>query len=294
MSTPPVQLARANGIEIAYETFGDPSDPALVMVMGLGTQMVAWPEEMCESLAAAGLYVVRFDNRDVGASTHLHDQPPPTLSDLVLRRRPPYTMDDMADDVAGLLDSLGLDAVHLVGASMGGFIAQTVALRYPARVRTLTLMMTSSGSRLVGQPRAHLFSRLVRRRVAHDRLEAMDAAVEVFRMIGSEGFAFDEEYLRGVAALSYDRGYDPAGYMRQLAAVATQTNRTAQLRRIAVPTLVMHGLHDPLVATSGGLALARAIPGARFVGFSGMGHDLPRDLWGEMVEQVVSLTRRAS
>jgi pimeloyl-ACP methyl ester carboxylesterase len=293
MSTPPVQTVRANGLDLAYETFGDPADPAVVLVMGLGTQMVAWPDELCRAIAAAGHHVVRFDNRDVGASTHLHGVPPPSLKDLVLRTRPPYTIEDMADDTAGLIDALGLGRVHLVGASMGGFIAQTVALRHPDKVRSLVLMMTSTGSRLVGQPRARLFSRLVRRRVARDRFEAMDAAVEVFRIIGSEGYAFDEEHLRGVAGLSYDRGYDPAGYLRQLAATATQPNRTSQLRRISVPTLVVHGLHDPLVATSGGVALARAIPGARFLGFSGMGHDLPRELWDELGEQIVAVARRA-
>jgi len=289
----PALVATAHGIELAYETFGDPSHPPVILVMGLGTQMVAWPEQMCRGLADAGLFVVRFDNRDVGASTHLRGTPAPTLLDLALRRRPPYRIEDMADDVAGLLDGLGLERAHLVGASMGGFIAQTVALRHPARVSSLTLMMTSTGSRLVGQPRARLFSQLVRRRVARDRDEAVSAAVEVFQLIGSQGYAFDEEYLRQVAELSYDRGYDPAGYQRQLAAVATQPNRTAQLSRISVPTLVIHGLRDPLVATSGGVALARAIPGARFVGFAGMGHDLPRELWPEFVQQIVDLTRRA-
>lgn len=286
--------AQANGIEIAYETFGDRGDPVIVLVMGLGTQMLAWPDDLCRGLADRGHYVVRFDNRDVGHSTHLSEAPPPDVMDIVLRRRqPPYRIDDMADDVVGLLDALGLDGVHLVGASMGGFIAQTVALRCPTRVRSLTLMMTSTGSRLVGQPRPRLFARLLRRRVVSDRHAAMSATVETFRLIGSRGFAFDEEYLRDLAGRSYDRGYDPAGYVRQLAAVAHQPNRTAALPRITVPTLVMHGLHDPLVAVSGGIALARAIPGSRFVGFAGMGHDLPRELWPEFVLEIAALTQRA-
>ena len=280
----------ANGIELAYETFGDASAPPVVLIMGLATQMIAWPDELCEGLARNGLFVVRFDNRDVGESTHLRNLPPPRLADIVVRRRPPpYSIGDMAADVAGLLDSLGLGQVHLVGASMGGFIAQTVALKHASRVRTLTLMMTSTGSRRVGQPRPRVYARLLRRRVAAGRPAAIAATVETFRLIGSPGFAFDEQYIRDLAGRSYDRGYDPDGARRQLAASASQPNRTADLRRITAPTLVIHGLHDPLVAPSGGLAIARAIPDSRFVGFSGMGHDLPRALWPEFVREIAAL-----
>ena len=281
----------ANGMELAYETFGDASAPPVVLIMGLATQMIAWPDELCEGLARNGLFVVRFDNRDVGESTHLRNLPPPRLADIVVRRRPPpYSIGDMAADVAGLLDSLGLGQVHLVGASMGGFIAQTVALEHPDRVRTLTLMMTSTGSRRVGQPRPRIYARLLRRRVAAGRPAAIAATVETFRLIGSPGFVFDELYIRDLAGRSYDRGYDPVGSRRQLAASVSQPNRTADLRRITVPALVIHGLHDPLVAPSGGLAIARAIPDSRFAGFSGMGHDLPRALWPEFVREIAALT----
>jgi pimeloyl-ACP methyl ester carboxylesterase len=284
----------ANGIEIAYETFGDRGAPPVVLVMGLGTQMLAWPDELCADLAERGHYVVRFDNRDAGASTHLRGVRAPHVAKVVARRQPPpYTIDDMADDTAGLVDVLELGSVHLVGASLGGFIAQTAAVRYPDKLRSLTLLMTSTGSRRVGQADPRLLGRLLKGRIASSREEAMDAVVETFRVIGSKGFALDEERLRDVGARSYDRGYDPGGYRRQLAAVVGQPNRTAQLRRLELPTLVMHGLHDPLVAPSGGLALARSIRGARFVGFSGMGHDLPRELWPEFADHIAALARRA-
>jgi pimeloyl-ACP methyl ester carboxylesterase len=291
---PELKRVPANGIEIAYETFGDPGDPPIVLVMGLGTQMIAWPDPLCEELAERGHYVVRFDNRDAGASTHLHGVRAPSIPRVLARREPPpYTIEDMADDALGLIDALELGPVHLVGASLGGFIAQTAALRRRDRLRSLTLLMTSTGSRRVGQADPRLIGRLLQGRVVADRDAAMDAVVETFRVIGSKGFALDEERLRDVGARSYDRAYDPGGYRRQLAAVVAQRNRTDQLRRLDLPTLVMHGLHDPLVAPTGGLALARVIRGARFVGFSGMGHDLPRELWPEFADHITALARRA-
>jgi pimeloyl-ACP methyl ester carboxylesterase len=289
--TPTPQRVAANGIEIAYETFGDPGDPAVVMVMGLGTQMLAWPDQLCEDLAAGGRYVVRFDNRDVGLSTHLDGVRAPDVKDVVLRRRrPAYLVDDMSDDLLGLLDALGLGRVHLVGASMGGFIAQTFALAHPERVLSLTLIMTSTGSRRVGQAKAALLTRLVRGRSAMDRDAAIDAAAETFRLIGSRGALFDEAHVRDLAGRSYDRAHDPAGYLRQLGAVIAQRNRTKALTGLQVPTLVLHGLHDPLVSVSGGLAIARLVRGATFVGYSGMGHDLPPTLWPDFAREILQLT----
>ena len=288
------RVVEANGIEIAYETFGDTANPPIVLVMGLGTQMIAWPDPLCEGLAERGYYVIRFDNRDVGLSTHLKDVRAPSVLDVAMRRaKPPYTLADMADDVVGLLDALDLESAHLVGASMGGFIAQTMALRHPLRLRSLTLIMTSTGSWLVGYPRPSLFARLTKRRVTADRQTVQANALEMFRIIGSRGFAFDEEYLSEIAGRSYDRAHDPGGYLRQLAAIAAQPNRTAGLRRITVPTLVIHGLHDPLVAPSGGLAAARNLRNAKFVGYSGMGHDLPRALWPEFVSEITALAARS-
>ena len=213
----------ANGIELAYETFGDPGAPPVVLIMGLATQMIAWPDELCAGLARRGLFVVRFDNRDVGGSTHLRNLPPPRLADIVVRRRPPpYSIGDMAADVAGLIDGLGLGAVHLVGTSVGGFIAQAVALEHADRVRTLTLIMTSTGSRRVGQPKPRVYARLLRQRVSTGRPAAMSAAVETFRLIGSHGFAFDEEYVCDLA------GAGTAGTTRPVSGGSSQRARASQ------------------------------------------------------------------
>jgi pimeloyl-ACP methyl ester carboxylesterase len=283
-----IKTVAVGDLEIAYETFGDATDPALLLVMGLGTQMLAWPDPFCEELAASGRYVIRYDNRDVGLSTHLDGVRAPQPAAVVLRRaKPPYQIKDLAQDALGLLDALGIDDVDLVGASMGGFISQSVAILAPERLRTLTLIMTSTGGKSVGYPHPRIARELLRRRRTRDRESAIEAAVEVFSLIGSPGYALDEEYLQRQAGLSYDRAYDPAGYLRQLAACLAQPDRTARLRKLTVPTLVMHGLSDPLVSATGGLALARTIPGARFVGFSGMGHDLPRPLWGPLADEIV-------
>jgi pimeloyl-ACP methyl ester carboxylesterase len=290
-----MKRALANGIDIAYETFGDRHDPALVLVMGLGTQMLGWPAEFCAQLAAQGFFVVRFDNRDIGESTHLESLPVPDPIRVALRRRrPPYTIEDMATDTLALLDALGLDRVHLMGASMGGFIAQTVAIKAPGRILSLTLMMTSTGSRRHGYTSPKVMATILRRKPAADRSEALDASVAMYKLVGSVGYPADESVVREFSGQSYDRAYDPAGAQRQLAAVAAQPNRTAALRELRMPTLVMHGLSDSLVNVSGGIALARTIPGALFVGFHGMGHDLPPALWPEFITQILSVTRRAS
>jgi pimeloyl-ACP methyl ester carboxylesterase len=285
------QYVDANGLKLAYETFGDRADPPVLLVMGLGTQMLAWPDELCRDIAAGGRYVIRYVNRDVGLSTHLDDVPPPPVLDVVLRRRKPaYTMQDMAEDLFGLLDGLGIDKAHLVGASMGGFIVQTAALSHQQRVLSQTLIMTSTGSRRVGQARPRLAPRLLARRGRIDREQAIELAVETFGLIGSRGDLFDADHIRDLAARSYDRSSDRAGYVRQLGAVVAQPNRTQALRALRVPTLVVHGLHDPLVAASGGLALARLIRGAMFVGFSGMGHDLPKPLWPTLSREILEIT----
>ncbi len=290
---PETQFASANGLTIAYETFGDPADPPALLVAGLAVQMLSWPDDLCELLASRGFYVIRADNRDIGLSTHIDAVPALRTRDM-LRKRGPYSIADMATDTAELIKTLGLGPVHLVGASMGGFIAQTVALDFPAQVRSLTLIMTSTGSRRVGRTRLDVLYRMMQSRVVSGREGFIEAALETFRRIGSPGFELDEGMIRDIAGRSFDRDYDAVGRSHQLAAVVAQPNRTRRLRTLKLPTVVVHGLADPVVGTSGGLALARAIPGATFVGFSGMGHDVPRALWPRIVDEVVTVAAKST
>jgi pimeloyl-ACP methyl ester carboxylesterase len=281
------------GIELAYERFGDASDPPLLLVMGLATQMLGWPDEFCAQLAGRGLCVVRFDNRDVGLSTHLHDAPAPNVPAALMgdTSSASYTLSDMARDAAGLLDRLGIESAHVVGASMGGMIAQTLAIEQPERVRSLTSIMSTTGDPRVGGASQEALGVLLAP-PARDRAEAIERTVATYRVIGSPGYAFDEAALRERAGLSFDRGYDPAGAARQLLAVLAAGDRTERLRRLDLAALVIHGGDDPLVRPSGGRATAAAIPGAELVELDGMGHDLPRALWPELVERIAGLVQR--
>jgi pimeloyl-ACP methyl ester carboxylesterase len=288
--TSATQFVRANGITIAYQSFGDPADAPMVMVMGLGAQMIVWPDEMCQDLAARGHYVVRFDNRDAGESTHFHGSPVSVLDIILGGRRVPYQITDMAQDTIGLINALELGPVHLVSSSMGGFISQSVALLAPAVVKTLTLIQTSTGSLLVGHPSWRVMVDAARQRVPQDQEAAVAEIVASTRKTSSPGYPYDEEWVLDIVRRSNERSYDPDGYFRQLAAARSQANRTRLLARISAPTLVMHGLSDPLISASGGLAVARAIPGARFIGFWGMGHDMPRELWPVFTDEICALT----
>jgi pimeloyl-ACP methyl ester carboxylesterase len=289
-----IQRARVGEIELAYETFGERANPPLLLVMGLATQMIGWPDEFCRGLADRGLFAVRFDNRDIGLSTHVDDRGAPDILRLLGGDRSgvPYALADLADDTVGLLDALGLDSAHVVGASMGGMIAQLVALRHPARVRSLTSIMSTTGDPAVGAP-AEAAMGVLLAPPATDRASAIERAVDTYRVIGSPGFEFDEQALRERAGLSYDRRYNPAGVARQLAAILTTPDRTADLGAVAVPTLVVHGAHDPLVDVSGGRATAAAIPGAELLVVEGMGHDLPRAVWPELTDRIAALVQRA-
>jgi pimeloyl-ACP methyl ester carboxylesterase len=294
MQSSDIQRARAGDVEIAYETFGDAGDPPVLLVMGLATQMIGWPDEFCAGLAGRGHFVIRFDNRDIGLSTHLPDAGTPDImaifgGDLSSAA---YPLTDLADDTVGLLDALGIDRVHLVGASMGGMIAQLVAVRAPGRVRSLTSIMSTTGEPGVGSPAEVALPVLLAPAVT-ERDAAVQRVVDTYRVIGSPGFEFDEVALRDRAALAFDRAHDPAGVARQLAAILTTHDRTADLATVAVPALVVHGSHDTLVDVSGGRATAAAIPGAELLVVDGMGHDLPREVWPEITDRITALVARA-
>ena len=274
------------GISLACEQFGDPGAEPLVLIMGLGQQMNSWPTAFCEQLAARGYRVVRFDNRDSGQSAHMRFRPPGVAA-LLARRWPAeqYDLTDMAADTAGLLDALGYDDAHLVGASMGGMIAQTVAALWPERVRTLTSIMSTTGARRVGRPALSTWL-LMASRPPRNREAAVERSVRMFRHIGSRGFGFDEALVREHAGLAWDRDPSPAGVARQFAAIFRSGDRTAQLRAVTAPTLVIHGDRDRMVNPTGGAATARAITGARLETISGMGHDLPAGAWPHIIDLI--------
>lgn len=280
-----MSLERAIGvgpakIEIAYECFGEETAPPVLLIMGVGAQMLSWHEEFCADLVVRGLRPIRFDNRDVGLSTHLHKAPPPDFAAALAGdlSSVSYTLSDMAADTVGLLDHLGLESAHLVGASMGGYIAQTVAIEHPHRVRSLTSMMSTTGNPAVGQPAPETM-RLFGTPPPASRGEAMEQAVTVFRALGSPGYPHDDAEVRERAGLAYDRAYDLLGLTRQALAVIASGDRTERLRSVQTPTLVIHGQNDPMTHVSGGIATAEAIPGAELVLIDGMGHNLPRGLW---------------
>lgn len=280
------------GISLCYEQFGDPADPPIVLIAGLGQQLHSWPDGLVAELVARGYLVTRFDNRDVGRSTHMSFPAPRVLA--IVRGgndSRQYHLGDMAHDTVGLLDALGLADAHLVGVSMGGMIAQTVTAHYPDRVRTLTSIMSNTGAPRIGRPAPSTWWRMATRRPARTRAEAVDGAVKVFRHIGSHGFPFDEDWVREKAGKDWDRDPSAAGISRQLAGIFASGDRTAELAQIDVPTLVIHGDRDRMVHPTGGAATARAIPGARLETITGMGHDLPRGAWNQLVELITQHTK---
>jgi pimeloyl-ACP methyl ester carboxylesterase len=290
----PERLAPANGIEIAYQEIGAAEAEPMLMIMGLGTQMLGWDEAFCSLLAERGHRVVRFDNRDIGHSTMLDGAGMPRRADMMRGRRAtaPYLLSDMADDALGLMDHLGFDSAHLVGASMGGMIAQEMAIRRPERVRSLASMLSTTGSRRVGWPTWRAFGVLMakypRSREAYER-----RAVKTFSVIGSPRYPEEPERIAKVAGEMYERSHNPAGILRQMHAISASGDRTRELRRLQVPTVVIHGAEDPLVRPAAGRATARAIPGARLKMIEGMGHDLPRELWPVFVEEIAANAARA-
>jgi pimeloyl-ACP methyl ester carboxylesterase len=289
-----VSRAQIGEIEIFYDEIGDPAAPPVLLVMGLGAQMTVWQEGFRAAIADRGYRVIRFDNRDVGLSTHLHDAPPPDVRAAFTgdASSAAYTLSDMAADTTGLLDSLGIDSAHVVGASMGGMIAQTVAIEHPERVRSLTSIMSTTGDRSVGQatPAA---SAVLLGPPAASRDEVIERAVTSAGIVRSPAYPTDEAVIRQRAGEYYDRAFDPAGVARQLVAVMVSGDRTPKLAAVAVPTVVIHGEADPLVDPSGGRATAAAVPGAELVLVPGMGHDLPEPVWPQIVDAITAVAARA-
>lgn len=285
----------SNGLRICYRTDGDPAGEPVVLVAGLGQQLTVWPSELVEALVGRGYLVVRLDNRDVGRSSRIKQPVPGTLRMMLARPRPgAYTLGDMAGDVVALLDRLGLERVHLVGQSMGGMIAQTVAASAPERVLSLTSIYSTTGEAKVGQPSLRTKLMLMRR-AARNVEEAVAGHLGMTRHLAGRGFPIDEDIERAYATEAWERagGANGAGTARQIQAIQASGDRTAEVATIAVPTLVVNGDRDPIVHPTGGLATARAIPGARHVIVRGMGHHVAPTLVPRLVDEITTLHDRA-
>jgi len=290
-------MVQVNGIELYYETFGDPSAEPLLLVMGLGGQLTAWPVELCESLVDRGFFVIRYDNRDVGRSTKFDDAVIDFLPTFLAAQQGepvevPYRLTDMAADAAGLLDALGIESAHIVGASMGGMIAQAIAIEHPSKVRTLTSIMSTTGEREFGQPSPEAMQVLLQP-AAEGREAVIEAGLVSRKMIGSPD-QFDEAIARADLEAAYDRCYNPAGTTRQLLSILASGSRADGLRALDVPALVIHGDADQLVTPSGGKRTAELIPGAELIILEGMGHDLPPSQMAPIVDAITSLAARTA
>jgi len=290
----------ANGIQIEYETFGNQSGRPLLLIIGLGGQMIHWDDDLCKDLAKQGHYVIRYDNRDVGLSTKFDEAGVPNLGDIFRkmmqgeRVKPPYTLDDMADDAVGLLDALGIRKAHICGMSMGGMIAQTIVIRHHSRVLSLISIYSTTGNPEVPQPKPEVIGMLIAP-PPNKREANIEHMLGVFKTIAGPGFPLDEKWTRRIMAESYDRCFYPQGMVRQLVAILTQVNRGPYLASVKAPTLVIHGTDDPLVSVEGGRDTAKAIPGAQLMLIEGMGHDLPHGgAWPQIVEAITAHTQKAT
>lgn len=290
--------ASANGIDIEYDLDGDPDGRPMLLVNGLGGQLIGWSPELLAALAGAGFRIVRFDNRDAGLSTWFDDAGVPPMPGVGGGAAPPvptspaYSLADMADDAAGLLDALGIEAAHVLGVSLGGMIAQELTIRHPQRVLSLCSIMSTTGAPGLAPPTQEALAALLRP-PAGDRDARVEQTVETFRVIGSPAYPFDEERERARAAQAQDRAFHPAGVVRQLHAIVAAADRTEALGAVAVPTLVVHGAEDPLIRVAGGEATAAAVPGSTLLVLPGVGHDLPAALVPEIVDAVVANAERA-
>lgn len=284
-------IARSNGIEIAYETFGDPSEPPLVLIMGLGYQMVFWDKEFCIQLSRQGYQVIRFDNRDVGLSTWLDNAGVPdivTMKQLMAQRKTaqaPYSLSDMADDVAGFLDALNMESAHIVGRSMGGMIGQMMAINHPERLKTLTSIMSSTSDPNLPPPKQEVLSILLEPEPT-DIEGFVEHTIRIWHLLNGSVFPIDEALVREWARESYKRGLNPDGAARHFAAIIATGSRKEALKSINVPTLVIHGDSDPFVPVECGKDTAEAIPGARFIIIKDMGHTLPQAVYPQVIDAI--------
>jgi pimeloyl-ACP methyl ester carboxylesterase len=285
------KTAKVGRVEITYDTFGNPSAPPMLLIMGLGAQMIRWDEAFCKALAAQGRWVIRFDNRDVGLSTKFDEKGVPNIMALIQGGTVdvPYKLIDMAGDAAGLLDALGIKAADVVGVSMGGMIAQTMAIHYPDRVRTLTSIMSSTGNPDLPQPTSEAMSVLLAP-PASSRDEYMKNSLESAKVLHGPHYPLNEEYVRNYSEISYDRCFHPQGYSRQLGAVLASGSRNEALRNVKIPTLVIHGSADPLVPVEGGKDTAKSIPNAKLLIIDGMGHSFPVEVVPQILQAILQHT----
>jgi pimeloyl-ACP methyl ester carboxylesterase len=282
----------ANNIEIVYDTFGDPSSPPILLIMGLGSQMILWDEIFCKEIASNGYWVIPYDNRDVGLSTKFDEAEIPDPMDLFQKIMQgeelsvPYTLIDMAKDAVGLLDALELQTAHLVGVSMGGMIAQTIAISFPERVRTLTSIMSSTNDPELPQPKPEAMAILMTAPPA-DRMENIENSIQTWKLLNGPVNPLDEQLIRERSARAFDRCYYPQGTARQLAAILASGSRKEALKQLNIPTLVIHGDIDPLVPVEGGKDTAAAIPNSRLLIIKGMGHNIPPQVAPQIIEAIV-------
>jgi pimeloyl-ACP methyl ester carboxylesterase len=288
---------KANNIEIEYDTFGDPSGKPLLLIMGLGSQMISWVPELCELFVQKGFYVIRFDNRDVGLSTKFDDAGVPNVMQIVTKARngekidPPYTLEDMADDAVALLDALNIEKAHVCGASMGSMIAQVIAYRHPSRVLSLVSIMGSTGNPELPEPKPEAMQVLVVP-MPSKRERYIKESVKRWRVLWGSYF-YDEELRKELAEQAYDRSFYPDGQTRQLVAILANGDRREKLKSINVPTLVIHGKEDPLVPMEGGIDTSKNIPGAKLLLVDKMGHSLPPEVWAQVSDAIAENASKA-
>ena len=294
----PPETVECNGIDLHYDSFGDPTSPPVILIMGLATQLVHWDEGFCRLLAAQGFRVIRFDNRDIGKSSKLGHLGTPSIPAMLANQwfkralKAPYLLDDMANDTLGLMDALEIEQAHLVGVSMGGMIAQCIALMAPERVLSLTSIMSTTGDRSLPKPHKSVTMQLIRP-LPKEEKAFVEQALKFWALLHGDHFEFDQQRMGNTIRLARSRSYYPQGVLRQLCAIISSPDRTDALKTLNIPTLVIHGDADPLVPIGCGEATANAIPDAKFKVFKGMGHTLPDQLWSSMIDEIKNISQVA-